>query len=50
MAMRVEEGWIYCFDPYYRTRVRGLRPYVRLRLELTNVMHHGSQLEFPFMR
>lgn len=30
MAIREEEGWLHCFDPYYRTLLRGLRHHVRI--------------------
>jgi len=30
MAIRIEDGWIYCFDPYFRTSVRGLHNHVRM--------------------
>ena len=25
LLIKVEEGWIFCFDPYYRKTIRGLR-------------------------
>jgi Cdc6-like AAA superfamily ATPase len=40
---KVREGWYKFANPL-------MRPYVRLQLELENVLVHGSQLEFPFMR
>lgn len=25
MLMKIEDGWVYCFDPYFRISLRGLR-------------------------
>ena len=30
MAIRIEDDWVYCFDPYFRTSIRGLHKYVRM--------------------
>lgn len=30
MMVKVEDGWVYCFDPYSRTSIRGLRRNVRM--------------------
>ena len=30
LLMRIEQGWVFCFDPYYRKRIRGLRNKVAL--------------------
>jgi hypothetical protein len=30
MLMKVEDGWVHCFDPYLRTSIRGLRKDVRM--------------------
>jgi len=40
---RVREG-------YYRFTNPLMRPYIRLRLELDNVLHHRGQFLFPFMQ
>lgn len=40
---RVREG-------YYKFSNPLMRPYIRLRLELENVLAYGGQLTFPFMR
>jgi len=40
---RVNEG-------FYRFTNPLMRPYIRLRLELENVLAHGGQLSFPFMK
>lgn len=37
-------------DGYYKFTNPLMRPYVRFLLEFDNVVHHGGQLEFPFMR
>jgi len=30
MLIKAEDGWMYCFDPYYRTAIRGLRRRVQM--------------------
>ena len=30
MLMKVEDGWVHCFDPYLRTSIRGLQENVRM--------------------
>lgn len=30
MLIKVEDGWVHCFDPYFRTSIRGLQQNVRM--------------------
>jgi len=30
MLIKVEDGWVHCFDPYLRISMRGLKNYVRM--------------------
>jgi len=30
MIIRIEKGWVYCFDPYFRTSIRGRRDCVEI--------------------
>ena len=37
-------------DGYYKFTNPLMRPYIRLLLEFDNLVHHGGQMQFPFMR
>jgi hypothetical protein len=48
MMIKAEDGWMYCFDPYYRTAVRGLRHRVQ-RLEALDGYSANLRIRIEWM-
>jgi hypothetical protein len=48
LLIKVEEGWIYCFDPYYRKTIRGLSNRVR-KLERNDIRSPNLKIHIEWI-